>query len=102
MRKKEKQFKSPLTSFQLLERIIVKSSEQLLDIAHLLKDGKPVLLSFELMEVAEANKMIGFLSGVAFALEGQTHFTGDKTILFGSKENFEDGTLDKFVKERNS
>ena len=54
------------------------------------------------MEVAEANKMIGFLSGVAFALEGQTHFTGDKTILFGSKENFEDGTLDKFVKERNS
>ena len=102
MRNKEKQFKSPLTSFQLLERIIVKSSEQLLDIAELLKNGKPILLSFELMDVAEANKMIGFLSGVAYALEGQTHLTSDKTILFGSKENFEDGTLDKFVRERNN
>ena len=102
MRKKEKQFKSPLTSFQLLERIIVKSSDQLLDIAHLLKNGKPVLLSFELLEVAEANKMIGFLSGIAYALEGQTHFTGEKTILFGPRDNFEDGTLNKFVKERNS
>ena len=102
MRKKEKQFKSPLTSFQLLERIIVKSSDQLLDIAHLLKNGKPVLLSFELLEVAEANKMIGFLSGIAYALEGQTHFTGEKTILFGTRDNFEDGTLNKFVKERNS
>ena len=46
--------------------------------------------------------MIGFLSGVAYSLEGQTHLTGEKTILFGSKENFEDGTLDKFVKERNN
>ncbi len=102
MRKKEKEFKTPLTAFQLLERIIVKDSVQLLDIANLLKSGKPVLLSFELMNVEEANKMIGFLSGVVYALEGQTHFTGDKTILFGSKENYEDGTLDKFVKERNN
>jgi hypothetical protein len=38
MRKKEKEFKSPLTAFQLLERIIVKDSIQLLDIANLLKN----------------------------------------------------------------
>ena len=40
MRRKEKEFKSPLTAFQLLERIIVKDSVQLLDIANLLKNGK--------------------------------------------------------------
>lgn len=102
MRKKETEIKSPLTAFQLLERVIVKDSIQLLDLANLLKSGKPILVSFQMIDVAEANKMIGFLSGVVYALEGQTHFTGEKTILFGSKINFEDGTLDKFVKERSN
>ena len=76
MRRKEKEFKSPLTAFQLLERIIVKDSVQLLDIANLLKNGKPVLLSFELLDVQEANKMIGFLSGVVYALEGSVFVAG--------------------------
>ena len=102
MRKKETEFKSPLTAFQLLERIIVKESSQLLDLANFLKNGKPILVSFEMIDVEDANKMIGFLSGVVYALEGETHFTSEKTMLFGSKKNFEDGTLNKFVKERSN
>lgn len=102
MRKKVTEFKSPLSSFQLLERVIVREADQLLDIANILKSGKPILVSFEMIDVVDANKMIGFLSGVVYALEGATHYTGEKTILFGSKKNFEDGTLNKFVKERNS
>ena len=43
MRKKETEFKSPLTAFQLLERIIVKESSQLLDLANFLKNGRVIL-----------------------------------------------------------
>ena len=100
MRKNEEQFKSPLSSFQLLERITVQSEEQLLDFANLIKNGKPILLSFELIDVDAANRMIGFLSGLVYALDGATYFTNEKTILFGSSKNFEDGTLSQFVKER--
>ncbi|MBR2891645.1 MAG: cell division protein SepF [Bacilli bacterium] len=101
MAKKHDLGKSPLTSFQLLERVIVSSFEQLLDLANLLKNGKPLLLSFQMVDVEVANKMIGFLSGVVYALEGSTHFTDEKTILFASKKNFEDGSLNQFIKERN-
>ena len=52
-----------------------------------------------MVEVEVANKMIGFLSGVVYALEGKTFFTDDKTILFASKKNFEDGSLNQFIKE---
>lgn len=100
MRKKEDQFKSPLSSFQLLERVIVQSENQLLDLANLLKSGKPLLLSFELMDVDASNRMIGFLSGVVYAMDGATYFTDQKTILFASAKNFEDGSLRQFVKER--
>lgn len=102
MRRKEYVNKSPLTAFQLLERVIVQSPDQLLDLANLLKSGKPILVSFELIDVQDANRIIGFLSGVVYALEGATHYIADKTILFASKKNYEDGTLDQFVKERNS
>lgn len=102
MRNKKEEIKSPLSSFQLLERIIVQSEDQLLDLANILKNGKPILLSFELIDVEAANRMIGFLSGVVYAMDGITYFTDQKTILFGSGQNFEDGTLKQFVKERNN
>jgi len=95
-----KNAKSPLSSFQLLERIIVRDDNQLLDIANLLKDQRPVLCSFELIDVKVANKMIGFLSGVVYALDGITSFTDEKTILFAPKSTLEDGTLKQFIKER--
>ena len=100
MAKKHDLGSSPLTSFQLLERIIVNSFDQVLDFANLLKSGKPLLLSFQLVDVETANKIIGFLSGVVYALDGKTHFTDEKTILFASKKNFEDGSLNQFIKER--
>ena len=55
MAKKTNIERSPLTSFQLLERVIVSSFDQLLDLASLLKNGKPLLLSFEMVEVERLN-----------------------------------------------
>ncbi len=101
MAKKREFGRSPLTAFQLLERVIVSSFDQLLDLANLLKEGKPLLLSFQMIDTETANKMIGFLSGVVYAMEGSTSFTDNKTILFASKKNLEDGTLNQFIKESN-
>ena len=93
--------KSPLSSFQLLERVIVGSEDQLLDLSNLLKENRPILCSFELLDVKTANKMIAFLSGVTYALDGITSFTDEKTILFVTKEALADGSLQQFIKERN-
>lgn len=100
MGKKQNIEKSPLTAFQLLERVIANSFDQLLDLANLLKNGKPLLISFQLLDVETANKMIGFLSGVVYAFEGVTYFTDEKTVLFATKKNLEDGSINQFVKER--
>ncbi len=94
--------KNYLTAFQLLERVIVHSDGQLLDLANLLKEQRPVLCSFELLDVSTANKMIGFLSGVVYALDGITSMTDEKTILFAPKETLVDGTLQQFINERNN
>lgn len=96
----KKSNKNYLSSFQLLERVIVYSDEQLLDLANLLKDERPILCSFELLDVAIANKMIGFLSGVVYAMDGITSLTDEKTILFAPSSTLEDGTLQQFIKER--
>ena len=98
----KKRNKNYLSSFQLLERVIVYSDEQLLDLANLLKDQRPILCSFELLEVATANKMIGFLSGVVYAMNGITSLTDEKTVLFAPGVCLEDGTLQQFIKERNN
>ena len=94
--------KNYLSAFQLLERVIVHSESQLLDLANLLKDERPILCSFELLDVKEANKMIGFLSGVVYAMDGITSLTDEKTILFAPQSTLADGTLQQFIKERSN
>ena len=110
-RKKEKDFKFTdyksegkagfLTSFDRLEYIFVntKEDEELFRICDTIMGGHPVIVNFDKLSGADCNYMLAFISGVVYALEGQAIRIGPKLFMFGSKKDFEDGSLLQYVED---
>ena len=48
--------------------------------------------------IDEANKIIAFLSGVVYSINGTAKQLNDNAFLFATKENFLDGSLNEFLK----
>lgn len=59
----------------------------------------PIIVNFEEYNDEESNKIITFLSGVTYAIDGEIEMIKDKIFLFASKEDYKDGSLRKFVEE---
>lgn len=73
---------------------------QLLELADIIIANRPLLANFEEMEnINEVNHTISFLSGVVYALGGAVYRLGDETRLFATAKAFEDGTLQKYIKD---
>ena len=64
----------------------------------LMKDHRPLVLDFELVDVATANKVLAFLAGATYVLKGKTVKVDEKIYLFALSEDFLDGTLDSWLK----
>ena len=110
-RKKEKDFKFSdykgenkqglLTSFDRLEYIYVetKDDEELFKICDTILGGRPVIVNFDKLNGVDCNYMLAFISGVVYALEGQAVRIGPKLFIFGSKKDYEDGSLLQYVED---
>lgn len=61
--------------------------------------GTPLIVNFESFNEIEANKIITFLSGVTYAIDGEIEQIHDKIFLFASKKDYKDGSLRKFIKD---
>lgn len=61
--------------------------------------GTPLIVNFEEFNDIESNKVITFLSGVTYAIDGEIEMIQPKIFLFASKQDYKDGSLRKFVKE---
>lgn len=59
----------------------------------------PVIVNFEEYNEIESNKVLTFLSGVTYAIDGEIELIKEKIFLFATKTDFKDGTLRKFVRE---
>jgi len=59
----------------------------------------PLILNFEDFDIIESNRMIVFLSGVIYALDGQVEVIREKIFAFGTKEDLKDKSLRTFIKE---
>jgi len=59
----------------------------------------PIIVNFEEYRDEESNKIITFLSGVTYAIDGEIEIIKDKIYIFASKEEIKDETLRKFVEE---
>ncbi|MCR5307384.1 MAG: cell division protein SepF [bacterium] len=60
--------------------------------------GIPLCLGFGELDIDEANKIIAFLSGVVYAIDGSAKQLNDNAFLFATKENYLDGSLNEFLK----
>jgi FtsZ-interacting cell division protein YlmF len=59
----------------------------------------PLVLNFEHVDVPTANKVLAFLAGAVYALNGKTVKIDEKIYLFALSEEFLDGSLDAFIRE---
>jgi len=56
-------------------------------------------INLETIDVDNANKVIAFLSGVVYAIEGETYVISEKIVLFGNSEVYDDGSVRKLLDE---
>jgi cell division inhibitor SepF len=63
-----------------------KSYDELQGIAKNIKDQKVVIVNFEEMDKETAQRMVDFLSGAVFALEGQPKKVSGSTFLFSTSQ----------------
>lgn len=94
------------------ETIVLKTAkrvmfEQLHEVkdSHLTKlatniiNGNPLIINLESIDIDNANKVIAFLSGVVYAIEGETYVISEKIMLFGNSEVYDDGSVRKLLDE---
>ncbi len=79
--------------------ITMEKEIDVIKLANKLLKGVPLIINFEEYEPIESNKIITFLSGVIYALDGEIEIIQPKIFLFATKEDYKDGSLRKFVKE---
>ena len=79
--------------------ITMEKEIDVMKLANKLLKGVPLIINFEEYEPIEANKIITFLSGVIYALDGEIEVIQPEIFLFATKEDYKDGSLRKFVKE---
>ena len=85
-----------------IDRVIfTKMNEEtdVYDLANSLLKGKPIVVNFEEYNAIEANKIITFLSGVTYAIDGEIEVIQRFIFLFATKDDYKDGSLRKFVEE---
>lgn len=85
-----------------IDRVIfTKMNEEtdVYDLANGLLKGKPIVVNFEEYNAIEANKIITFLSGVTYAIDGEIEVIQRFIFLFATKDDYKDGSLRKFVEE---
>ncbi len=81
-------------------KFIKMSTEiDVMKIADQLMIGTPVIMNFEEFNDIESNKIITFLSGVTYAIDGEIEQIQPQIFLFATKQDYKDGSLRKFVKE---
>jgi len=61
------------------------------------KEGYPQVLNFELVDVKVANKVLAFLAGAMYALDGRTIKINDMSYLFALSNEFLDGSLNEWL-----
>ena len=82
-----------------IEFVLMEEEMDVLKISDKLLFGTPVMINFDGYDDIEANKVITFLSGVTYAIDGEIEVVQKKVFLFASKEDYKDGSLRKFVKQ---
>ena len=82
-----------------IDFIMMDDHLDVMKLADKLLKGKPLMMNFEEYNLIESNKVITFLSGVTYAINGEIEMIQDKIFLFATKQDYKDGSLRKFVND---
>ena len=86
-------------AFDRIDFILMEKDIDVFKLADKLLKGTPLMVNFEDFNIIESNKVITFLSGVTYAIDGEIEMIQDKIFLFATKQDYKDGSLRKFVNE---
>ncbi len=82
-----------------VEFVVMEKQVDVMKLANKLLKGVPLIVNYEDYNEIEANKVITFLSGVIYALDGEIEVIQPTIFLFATKTDFKDGSLRKFVED---
>lgn len=67
------------------------------DLADKLLLRQPLIVNFESYDLVESNRVIVFLSGVMYALDGEVEVLRERIFAFATKPDMKDKTLRAFI-----
>ncbi len=73
--------------------------EEAADLINKLREGHPLVLNFDKLDVTSANKFLAFFSGACYVLGAKNIKINETTYLFARSEEFNDGSLNEFLDE---
>lgn len=83
----------------VFEKLSSDDDNYLTGLADLLIKGQPLILNFDALDIDQANKTIAFFSGIVYAIQGEIVNVQEKVFMFATKDVYEDGTMEEFLKE---
>lgn len=83
----------------IFDEVTTDDDNYIIDLAKELIMGRPLVLNFNNVHVDIANKIVSFLSGVIFAIDGIIEEIDKKIFLFARKQEFKDGSLKIFIND---
>jgi len=83
----------------VFEKLSSDDDAYLTSLADMLLKGQPLILNFEPLDIDQANKAVAFFSGVVYAIEGEIVNVQEKVFMFATKDVYDDGTMEEFLKE---
>lgn len=89
----------PKADMIVFEKLKSDENEYLVHLADLLKAGQPLILNFEPLDIDQANKTIAFFSGIIYAIEGEIINIQEKVFMFATKDVYDDGSIEEFLKD---
>ncbi len=97
--KKKVEEEVKLASERIIMEQIDDDDEHMASLVDSLAEGNPLVINFQKLDLMAANKMLAFLTGACYALDGRTLKINEATYLFARNEDFEDGSLQEFLNE---
>ncbi|MBU1094774.1 MAG: cell division protein SepF [Firmicutes bacterium] len=83
----------------VFEQLKNDDDHYLTGLADQMLNGHPLILSFEELDIDQANKVIAFFSGIIYAVKGEIVLVKDKVFMFAINNVYEDGSMEEFLKD---
>lgn len=78
---------------------IADDDQRAAELVEELRISNPLVVNFDKLDAMAKNKMLAFLSGATYALEGEVVILKSNVYLFAKKVDFLDGSLKEFIEK---